>query len=149
MKTLDMLPVSVCGAVLAVRAIAAPMLEFSPEGLELGELGPVVSVERAVQVRNTGPVPVHILRVRTCCGAKAVPSASEIAPSGSAEIRVSLTTGVHPGLFRKTVSVLTDDPGRPLFQLSLNGSVREARSSGEKSAVAAAERKSRRKGDPS
>ena len=143
MKTLNMLPVSVCSAVLAIRAIAAPMLEFSPERLELDELGPVVSVERAVRVRNRGPVPVHVLRVRACCGAKAVPSASEIAPSESAEIRVSLTTGVRPGPFRKTVSVLTDDPERPLFQLMLSGSVREARSPDEKTAVAVAERKVR------
>ena len=126
---------------MPLMASAAPMLRFSPPEVDFGEMGPVETTERTVLVRNTGPVPVRIARVRACCGAKAVMSASEVAPSGSAEMRISLTSGARPGPFKKTVSVMTDDAASPLFQLSLSGSVREARSPGEKSAVAAAERK--------
>ncbi len=103
---------------------AAPCLEFSPPEVDFGELGPVETAARTVALRNVGPVPVRIVRVRTCCGAKASASATHVPPSGTAELRVSVTTGVQPGPFRKTVTVITDDPGRPMFAVSVVGSVR-------------------------
>lgn len=109
---------------LSPCVLSAPSLEFSRSECDFGELGPVETAEMAVSVRNVGERPVRIVRVRACCGAKAVISSSAIAPSGEAELRVSLTTGVHPGEFRKMVSVVSDDPERPLFTLQLVGRVR-------------------------
>lgn len=108
----------------APRALAEPSLEFSPSGCDFGELGAVELAERAIVVRNIGPAPVRIISVRACCGAKATVSAGEVAPSGNVELRVSVTTGTRPGPFRKTVTVISDDPGRPMAALALTGSVR-------------------------
>ena len=121
---------------LASAAFADPGLGFSPSRLDFGELGPVETAERAVMVENAGTAPVRILRVRACCGAKASMSVRELAPSSSAELRVSVTTGVKPGPFRKTVTVLSDDPARPMFSLAIVGSVRDTRPA---AAVGAAE----------
>ena len=113
---------------LAATAFAGTGLVFTPGECDFGELGPVETAERTVEVRNAGPVPVKIVRVRACCGAKASMEVRELQPSSSAELRVSVTTGVGPGPFRKTVTVLSDDPARPMFSLPLAGRVRETRS---------------------
>ena len=109
----------------ALVSFAGTRLRFSQEECDFGDLGPVETSERTIEVRNTGPVPVRIVRVRTCCGAKASMSMYEIPPSSTAELHVSVTTGVRPGPFRKTVTVVSDDPGRPMFSLALVGNVRK------------------------
>ena len=111
--------------VCALVSFAGTRLRLSQEECDFGDLGPVETSERTIEVRNTGPVPVRIVRVRTCCGAKASMSMYEIPPSSTAELHVSVTTGVRPGPFRKTVTVISDDPGRPMFSLALVGNVRE------------------------
>ena len=113
--------------VCALVSLAGPRLRFSQDECDFGDLGPVETSERTIEVRNTGPVPVRIVRVRTCCGAKASMSMHEIPPSSTAELHVSVTTGVRPGPFRKTVTVISDDPGRPMFSLALVGNVRKTR----------------------
>ena len=113
----------------AAAALGAPGLVFEPAECGFGELGPVETAERTVVVSNACPVPVRIVRVRACCGAKAAVSSEELQPSATAELKVSVTTGVRPGPFRKTVTVVSNDPGRPLFTLPLVGSVRESRPS--------------------
>ena len=113
----------------AAAASGAPGLVFEPAECGFGELGPVETAERTVVVSNACPVPVRIVRVRACCGAKASVSSEELQPSATAELKVSVTTGVRPGPFRKTVTVVSNDPGRPLFTLPLVGSVRESRPS--------------------
>ncbi len=124
MKALASIATFIFAVVHAAGAAGAPALVFSPSECDFGELGPVETAELAVEVRNSGAAPVRIVRVRACCGAKASMSASEIAPSETAELRVSVTTGVAPGPFRKTVDVVSDDPGRPMFSLAIAGSVR-------------------------
>ena len=101
----------------AVAASGAPGLVFEPAECGFGEMGPVETAERTVVVSNACPVPVKIVRVRACCGAKASVSSEELQPSATAELKVSVTTGVRPGPFRKTVTVVSNDPGRPLFTL--------------------------------
>ena len=113
----------------AAAASGAPGLVFKPAECDFGEMGPVETAERTVVVSNACPVPVRIVRVRACCGAKASVSSEELQPSATAELKVSVTTGVRPGPFRKTVTVVSNDPGRPLFTLPLVGSVRESRPS--------------------
>ena len=112
---------------MASGAFAAPGLLFAPETCDFGEMGPVETAERTIVVSNACPVPVKIVRVRACCGAKASISSDELPPSASAELKVSVTTGARPGPFNKTVTVVSDGSGRPLFSLPLVGSVRGTR----------------------
>lgn len=114
-----------CFAFSSAGLFAAPCLEFAPSVVDFGELGPVETSARTVSLRNVGPVPVRVVRVKACCGAKASASAASIPPSQAAELRVSVTTGVRPGPFRKTVTVISDDSERPMFMVALVGSVRE------------------------
>ena len=116
---------ALCSAFSPAGLFASPSLEFAPSEVDFGELGPVETSSRTVSLRNAGPVPVRVVRVRACCGAKASVSAASIPPSEAAELRVSVTTGVRPGPFRKTVTVISDDPERPMFTVTLVGSVRE------------------------
>ena len=116
---------ALCSAFSPASLFASPSLEFAPSEVDFGELGPIETSSRTVSLRNAGPVPVRVVRVRACCGAKASFSAASIPPSEAAELRVSVTTGVRPGPFRKTVTVISDDPERPMFTVTLVGSVRE------------------------
>ena len=58
-------------------SFAGPRLGFSHAECDFGELGPVETAERTIEVKNTSSVPVRILRVRACCGARAFMSAYE------------------------------------------------------------------------
>ena len=117
--------VFMCSLFMAAELFSAPSLEFSSSEVDFGSLGPVETAARTVSIRNAGSVPVHIVRAKACCGAKASVSAANILPSESVELRVSVTTGARPGPFRKTVTVISDDAERPMFTITLVGSVRK------------------------
>lgn len=114
-----------CFSLVAGLASAAG-LEVTPSVCDFGEVGPVTSNERTLCVSNAGPSVVRISRVQACCGAMAALSQTVLAPSATAELKVSVATGAQAGPFRKTVTVFSDAPGQPLITLPLTGSVRSA-----------------------
>ena len=128
MKVLDAMRRFAVILVFAVGFCAAARagVEFFPSECDFGELGPLESADRIVTVRNTGTSPVHILRVRACCGAEASVSADTLGPSETADIRISIAPGTRGGRFRKTVTVVSDDPGRPIATIAVVGSVRNS-----------------------
>ncbi len=116
---------------LALSAQAAPRLAVPPEGIAFGEIPAGTNVSNAVVLRNAGSVPVHISRVKACCGATAELVPRTILPNGVATLTVSLEAR-DVGPFSKAISLSCDDPERPLLSVPVTGTVvnapgREAR----------------------
>lgn len=107
---------------LALSVRAAPRLVVPPEGIAFGEIPAGTNVSNTVELRNVGSVPVHISRVKACCGATAELAPRAISPDGVAILTVSLEAR-DVGPFSKTISLSCDDPERPLLSVPVTGTV--------------------------
>lgn len=67
---------------------------------------------------NTGDTPIEVLRVKSSCGCT-VPQLSKnlYAPGESGEISALFTFGARQGRQMKRITVTTNDPARPTYQL--------------------------------
>jgi hypothetical protein len=72
-------------------------------------------------LRNAGQAPLHVLRVRSCCGASCSLSATNLPPGTSAQARVLLDLAGRSGSFRKTIYLHTNDPANPITPLRILG----------------------------
>lgn len=106
--------------VLGVAVFAAPRLVVPPEGIALGEIATGEESHGAVQLRNTGDSPLHVSRVKACCGAAAELSPAVLPPGGAAELAVTLQPQ-FPGALDKSVQVISDDPANPLVSIPVTG----------------------------
>lgn len=117
-------------AILAAAALAAaagPRLSFETAACDFGELAPLAKTGRTLSITNGGDATARIIRVTACCGVSAAVSPMTLSPGGTAELGISFTPGTRPGPFRKTVSVLTDDPALPVCNIVLTGTVSASR----------------------
>lgn len=107
---------------LSLPALAAPRLVVPPEGIAFGEVPAGTNVSGKVELRNGGTVPVHVSRVKACCGATAELSPKAILPNGVATLSVSLLAQ-DVGPFSKTIRLSCDDPEQPLVSVPVTGTV--------------------------
>ena len=66
-----------------------------------------------VAVRNVGDLPLHVSRVKACCGATATLSAMTVEPNASAILHVDLKPQ-FAGEISKSVHFFCDDPKNPV-----------------------------------
>jgi len=84
-------------------------------------------VTHSFVLKNKGTAPLHILRTRTSCGCTVAAASSQvILPGKRTEIRATFDSGNFSGNVEKTVFVETDDPRKPVFELTLRGSIEES-----------------------
>ena len=107
---------------LSLPALAAPRLVVPPEGNAFGEVPEGTNVSGMVELRNGGTAPVHVSRVKACCGATAELSPRAIPPNGVATLSVSLQVQ-DVGPFSKTIRLSCDDPEQPLVSVPVTGTV--------------------------
>jgi len=108
-----------CTRLLALLAIAT--LAVSSKALEWKSVAqsvttaPFQTKQAAVyHFRNAGSRPVTINDVQTSCDClEATPDKKTYAPGESGEIRALFTVGDRIGLYERTVTVVTDEPGNP------------------------------------
>ena len=108
---------------LPLAAGAAPALRCEPERADLGELPWGTNVVASILVRNDGDGPLHIEKVRACCGAEAAISATNVPPGGSAVLTVNFRAQGRSGPFRRSVYLASDDPAEPQRRILLEGTV--------------------------
>ena len=105
---------------LAAAAFAAPRLVVPPEGVALGEIAAGEEARGSVRLRNAGDAPLHVSRVKACCGAAAELSPAVLPPGGAAELAVTLQPQ-FPGDLDKSVQVISDDPANPVVSIPVTG----------------------------
>jgi len=108
---------------LPLAAAAAPALRCEPERVDLGELPWGTNVAARVLVRNDGDEPLHVAKVRACCGSEASISATNVPPGESAVLTVDLRARGRSGPFRRSVYLTSDDPEEPPRRVLLEGTV--------------------------
>ena len=105
---------------LGAAAFAAPRLVVPPEGVALGEIAAGEEARGSVRLRNAGDAPLHVSRVKACCGATAELSLMVLPPGGAAELAVTLKPQ-FPGALDKSVQVVCDDPANPVVSIPVTG----------------------------
>lgn len=116
---------SVCLAALALVATATPRLVVPASGVSLGEAAAGKPLSGSVEVRNVGDSPLHVSRVKACCGAEAALSAMALDPGAASVLSVSLKPQL-PGEVSKSVHVFCDDPKQPVVVIPVTGTVRDS-----------------------
>jgi hypothetical protein len=108
-------------AVLATAATAAPRLACDAPVHDFGATENTEAVRHVFRLRNDGDAPLHVDRVRACCGAAAAISATNLAPGATAEVTVRLSLLGRSGPQRKSLFVVSDDPAQPFYRLQFTG----------------------------
>ncbi|MFH1277207.1 MAG: DUF1573 domain-containing protein [Candidatus Eisenbacteria bacterium] len=98
----------------ASAAAGAPSLVADPPEYDCGVLCGDTTVSFLFTLRNEGDEPLHIAAVDAACGCTSVflPD-SLIPPRGALPLTGSFSSRKMRGDVRKTVTLTTDDPGRP------------------------------------
>ena len=129
MKVIDMpgrrycLIALVCFARIVLTTNAFPVLSKEPQNFDFAHIVAMSIQTNAMEISNTGDSPLEIHRVRACCGATASISTNSIVPGAAATLTVSLKPMAKPGLFRKKVTLYTNDPSAPVVEIPIVGEV--------------------------
>ena len=99
-------------------SVASPALTLRPSTVDFGDVVAGSTSDTNLAVANAGDAPLHVSRVRACCGATASLSSATIPPGGEASLTLSVRPLAPNGAFKKNVFVHSDDPERPVLQLT-------------------------------
>jgi hypothetical protein len=102
----------------AAPCAALPKAQFATTRCNYGDRLPGVLPPAVFPVTNRGDAPL-VLRPQPCCGLTITGAETPVPPGATRRL---VTRAAHPlgeGLFRKTVRVLTNDPGVPEVQIEL------------------------------
>ena len=111
-------------ASLALTAqVSGPMINFEIETIDYGEISKGSDGIRTFIFENTGNAPLEIQGVRSSCGCT-IPKKPKvpIAPGDKGEITVKYDTN-RVGVFRKTITVITNVSSKAIIALKIKGNV--------------------------
>jgi hypothetical protein len=112
--------------ILSTSAYAAPEIFVEHSVFNFGSILQGKTVDHAFIIKNTGDAPLHIKQVKPACGCTAANASSPIIhPGNFAEIKTSFNSAGFQGKVSKTISIETNDPKNPAYQLTLNGLITE------------------------
>lgn len=111
---------------LAGNAWAAPKLVVEQPIFDFGKVLQGQTVQHTFRFSNDGDEPLQIEKVKSSCGCTAaLVSAKTLAPSESGEVQANFDSTRFRGAVAKTISLYSNDPGQPVAQLVLKGTVQE------------------------
>lgn len=103
-----------------------PKIQFEKTQHDFGTVTEGESVEYIFRFTNIGNDTLVITNIRTSCGCTAaLLSKHSIAPGESGEIKAAFDSQGRPGLNRKTIAVISNDPNRQQVVLSFTVNVEE------------------------
>ena len=102
---------------------ANSQIKFKTESVDYGSIEKGSTGLRIFIFENNGDAPLIITNVKSSCGCT-IPKKPEapIPPGQKGEIQVSYDTN-RLGVFRKTITVSTNDPNSPIIALKIGGTV--------------------------
>ncbi|MBN1187663.1 MAG: DUF1573 domain-containing protein [Bacteroidales bacterium] len=102
----------------------AAHIEFESTAFDFGSIKQGESVEHLFEFTNTGKSDLIIRNVKASCGCTAVkPATSVIKPGESSNIKAIFNTRGRKGSQTKTITVIVNDPVKPVYTLTLKGVV--------------------------
>lgn len=91
---------------------------------DFGSVGKGEKVATDFEIRNEGDAELEIVEVVPACGCTVASFDRRIAPGASGKVHAELDTASFSGPIAKGITVLTNDPQNPRFQLTLQAEVR-------------------------
>ena len=111
-------------AVAAAAAAGGPAIVFEQTTHDFGELVGDDKVEHRWVFNNEGDETLEILNTKTSCGCTmSLGKGTLVAPGGTGELRVTFDAAGQSGRLRKTLSVMSNDPERPIVRLTIRAVV--------------------------
>ncbi|MFH0920250.1 MAG: DUF1573 domain-containing protein [Fibrobacterota bacterium] len=106
---------------------SAPRILFDKDLLDMGVLVQGDVMRRSFTFSNTGDAALQISKVKASCGCTAASvDHSRVKPGGSGTLFITFESAKFPGIHRKTVTVLSNDPENPQATVAFTVEVREA-----------------------
>lgn len=116
--------VVLCACALGPAWAGGPRLVIPEQRYDFGTVEEGTVVRHAYVLRNEGDAPLKIEGVKPSCGCTAaLLSAHEVPPGGSATVEVTFKTAHRVGRHKKTVTIYSSDPQRPVSAVALIGKV--------------------------
>ncbi len=113
--------IALCLPAAAVSMHGQPRIVLPQSEYDFGVADNMLTVEHVFEVRNEGNAPLHIGRLRACCGGSARISATEILPGSNAWLTVDLSLRGRSGPQTKSYYLASNDPIQPYIQARLTG----------------------------
>lgn len=104
--------------------IAQPKISIEQPDHDFGTFNEGVDSAHVFIVKNVGDRPLYIISVSKPCGCTS-PTYSEkpIKPNETGTVVVRYYSADHPGHFKKTLQIRTNDPKNSVFTISISGTV--------------------------
>ncbi len=102
----------------------APHILFESESFDFGTIKEGNNVEYSFKFTNTGKSMLKILKTKASCGCTATdPVKTELKKGESSEIKIVFNTSGRKGNQHKTITVITNDPDKPVIVLHVQGNI--------------------------
>jgi hypothetical protein len=123
MKYFILLAIIALSPTFVLAQEANSQIKFETESIDYGSIEKGSTGLRVFMFENKGDAPLVITNVKSSCGCT-IPKKPEapIAPGEKGEVQVSYDTN-RLGVFRKTITVSTNDPTSPIIALKIGGTV--------------------------
>ena len=124
MKTKVLATIFCVVALVVDCAVAGPRIACKEADYSFGTVAEdCKTVEHVFILANEGDAGLQIGNVRACCGATASIATNSVAPGTNTTLKIVLSLQGRSGELRKSIYVASNDPGQPLFQVRLLGTV--------------------------
>jgi hypothetical protein len=103
-----------------------PVIFFENSDFNFGQIYKGEKVEHIYRFENRGNDILEIKKVKTSCGCTAAILTNKTIPPGkTGEIKAKFNSGSNRGNIKKSITVLSNDPGTPSYKLTISGEIIE------------------------
>ncbi|MFQ5788169.1 MAG: DUF1573 domain-containing protein, partial [Thermodesulfobacteriota bacterium] len=103
-----------------------PRIFFENPDFNFGQIYKGQKIEHIYEFENRGKDILNIGKVKTSCGCTAaILTNNTIPPGKTGEIKATFNSGSYRGNVTKSISVISNDPERPSYKLSISGKIIE------------------------
>lgn len=104
----------------------APKIEFDKTSHEFGKIKGDEKVEHLFKFKNTGKSDLIIRKIKSTCGCTTVePEKTTLKPGESSSFKAIFSPGGRKGVQRKSIYVITNDPGNSNVRLMISAEIIE------------------------
>jgi len=107
-------------------SVQGPAIFFEKPDFNFGQIFKGQKIEHIYEFENRGKDILDIRKVKTSCGCTAaILTNKTIAPGKTGAIKATFNSGKLSGNVTKSISVLSNDPERPRYKLTISGKIIE------------------------